>query len=104
MPFVRISIAKPRAESRDEIRRYFQDLIESTSHLPGFITGYVLESSASSGDVGRVTIWESQEMANRAANDAHVMAIHSRLIPDNRGHLQDWDMDSTFTTGPTSSS
>lgn len=101
MPIVRISIAKPRPENRDEVRQYFEDLVESTSHLPGFMTGYVLESSASSGEVGRVTIWESQDAANRAAHNARVMAIHSRLIPDNRGNLQDWDMDTSFSTGPT---
>jgi quinol monooxygenase YgiN len=100
MPFVRISVAQPRPEARDEVRRYYQDLIESTSRLPGFVTGYVLESSGNAGDVGRVTVWESQEAANHAANDPHVMSIHARLIPADPERLHEWDMNTILVAGP----
>lgn len=101
MAVVRITIARPRTEVQHEVEQYFRELIDRTSRMPGFLSGYVLQASGASGEVGRVTIWESQEAANRAANDPRVMAIHARLIPDNPEHLQDWDMTtSLIVEGP----
>ncbi len=89
MPFVRVTIARPRPDVREEVRLLFNDLITATADLPGFISGYVMESHH---EIGRITFWDSQVSANRAASDARVLAIHSRLIPDNPGDIQDWDM------------
>lgn len=96
MLFVRISIMRPRPEVRAEVLAHFQELITASSRLPGFVRGYVLNSSDSSGEVGRVSVWESQEVANRAANDAHIMAVHSELMLDDRGTMQDWNLDAPF--------
>ena len=95
MAFVRITIARPRPEVRNEVQQYFRELIDATSSMPGFVRAYLVESGGASGEVGRVTIWESQDSANRAANDGRVMAIHSRLIPDNPEQIQDWDLQAT---------
>lgn len=92
MPFVRITITRPRPEVRNRVRDAFADLLTTSSKLPGYLGGYVLESADSSGEVGRVTIWESQSAANTAASDPHVLAVHSELLFDDRGTLQDWDL------------
>ncbi|MHB8575985.1 MAG: antibiotic biosynthesis monooxygenase [Dehalococcoidia bacterium] len=97
MAFVRISIMRPRPEMREHVRSHYQALIDATSKLPGFVRGYVLESSDLSGEVGRVTIWRSQVEANRAANDPRVLSIHSELMLDDRGTMQDWDLNATYT-------
>jgi quinol monooxygenase YgiN len=96
MAFVRITIARPRPEVRVDVQQYFRELIEATSSMPGFVRAYLVESGGASGEVGRVTIWESQELANRAAHDGRVMAIHSRLVPDNPEHIRDWDLQATM--------
>lgn len=93
MPFVRITIARPRPELRARVRDNFRDLLATSAKLPGYLGGYVLESPDSSGEVGRVTIWESHGAANAAANDPHVLAVHSELLFDDRGALQDWDLE-----------
>ncbi len=93
MPFVRITIARPRPELRARVRDSFHDLLTTSAKFPGYLGGYVLESADASGEVGRVTIWESQSAANAAASDPHVLAVHSELLFDDRGTLQDWDLE-----------
>lgn len=93
MPFVRITIARPTLELRDRVRDTFRDLLTTSAKLPGYVGGYLLESPDASGAVGRVTIWASHELADAAANDQRILAVHSELLFDNRGTLQDWDLD-----------
>lgn len=97
MSFVRITLTRPRPEVRAEVEGHYRELISATSKFPGFIAGYMLVSPDLSGEVGRVTIWESQELANHAANDAHIMALHAELNFDDRGTTQDWNLDSPFS-------
>ncbi|HLZ68482.1 MAG TPA: antibiotic biosynthesis monooxygenase [Dehalococcoidia bacterium] len=99
MPFVRITLTHPRSEVKAEVEAHFRDLIATTAKLPGFIAGYVLVSPNLSGEVGRVTFWESHEHANRAANDPHVMAVQAEVKFDDSGEQLDWDLDSPFFIG-----
>jgi quinol monooxygenase YgiN len=101
MAIVRITIARPRPEVRVEVQQHFRELIEATSSMPGFVRAYLVESGGASGEVGRVTIWESQESANRAAHDGRVMAIRSRLVPDNPEQIRDWDLQVTMVVEST---
>jgi hypothetical protein len=78
---------------RERVRQNFIDLLTTTSSMPGYIAGYLLESQAASAEIGRVTIWESHDSADAAANDPHVMAVHSALMLDDRGTTLDWGLD-----------
>jgi len=93
MPFVRISVAYPRADVRDEVRRHFEELIYRSQTLPGFLSGYVLVSTDAQGGMGRVSVWESHAAANHAANDTTIMATHAKLNFDTDGQIQEYDMD-----------
>ena len=93
MPFVRISVAYPRADVRDEVRRHFEELVHRSQTLPGFVAGYVLVSTDAAGGMGRVSIWESHAAADHAANDATIMATHAKLNFDTDGQIQEYDMD-----------
>jgi quinol monooxygenase YgiN len=95
MPFVRITMARPRPEVRNRVRDNFRELLATSAKHPGYLGGYVLESTDPAGEVGRVTIWESQSAANAAASDPHVLAVHSELRFDDRGTLQDWNLEGT---------
>jgi quinol monooxygenase YgiN len=97
MQFVRITLTRPRPEVKAEVVQLFEELIRATSKEPGYTAGCVLVSHDQTGQVGRVTIWESQELANQEANREHVMAIHAELNFDDRGTLQDWDLESPFS-------
>jgi len=75
--FVRLSLSKPRPQSREQALSIEDHLLSHFVALPGFVDGYRLEGSEY---VGRVTVWESPEAADHAANDSHTMASRSRLI------------------------
>lgn len=93
MPFVRISVTYPRSDVRDEVRRHFEELIYRSQTLPGFVSAYALVSADANGGLGRVTVWDSHEAANRAANDPRIMATHAKLHFDTDGQIQEFDMD-----------
>jgi hypothetical protein len=75
--FVRLSLSKPRAESREEALDIENHLLLHFADLSGFVSGYCLQNPEY---VGRVTVWENQDAADKAAIDSHTMASRSRLI------------------------
>lgn len=89
MPYLRLTLAQPRPERRDEVRQHYQELVAHVKTLPGCIDAYVLEAHDQSGEVGRISIWENAEAAHRAANDPHAMSLHAELHFDVQGSL--WD-------------
>lgn len=93
MPFVRLTLATPRPERVAEVRRHYEDLVAYLRDKPGFVDGWVVVGSADTGDVGRMTLWESEEAANHAANDPHAMSLHSELQFDTFGQLWDRSFD-----------
>jgi hypothetical protein len=75
--FVRLSLSKPAAQSRQEALGIEDHLLAHFSTLPGFVEGYRLENP---DYIGRVTLWDSQSAADHAAGDSHTMASRSRLV------------------------
>lgn len=80
MGFVRVSLLVPPEHNADEISRIQKDLLAFHASQPGFVDGYYLEAADESGVVGRVTIWESEEDAHRAASHDHVLAHRASLL------------------------
>jgi quinol monooxygenase YgiN len=76
--YVRVSISQPREGAREDVLKLEDDLIAFFKQQPGFQEAYRLTSPAR---VGRVTIWESEEVADQAATSEHTMALRSQLIP-----------------------
>src|SRR5579883_3474851 len=105
MPFIRISLAHPRADVRAEVRRHLEELIHRSQMLPGFVAGYVLVNEDENGMLGRVTIWESHAAADRAANDMVIMATHAKLRFDTDGNIEEYDFEAPIAVvGPAASS
>src|SRR5262245_34511425 len=100
MPFIRLTMALPRPERREEVRRHYEELITYLAGMPGFIDGWVLEGSDNPGEIGRMTMWESEADANHAANDQHSLALHSELHFDVQGNLWDRSFTSISHAGP----
>jgi hypothetical protein len=86
---MRVSLAKPRPERLAEVRRHYEELVSYLSKFPGFIEGWVIDSSAGEGETGRMTMWQTEADADHAANDPHVLALQSELRFDLMG--QPWD-------------
>ena len=80
MYFVRVSLLVPGQHTAEEMSRIQKDLLAFHATQPGFVDGYYMEAADESGVVGRVTIWESEEHADRAVSHDHVMAHRSSLL------------------------
>jgi heme-degrading monooxygenase HmoA len=89
MPFIRLTMATPRPERLAEVRRHYEELVAYVARFPGFLGGWVLQASEEAGEVGRLTLWETEADANHAANDPHALALHAELQFDVTGQL--WD-------------
>jgi quinol monooxygenase YgiN len=100
MPYIRLTLVHPRPERRAEVRRHYEELIAYVRTLPGCLAGYVIEPHDESGEVGRISIWESAEAAHHAANDPHALALHAELHFDVQGSLWDRSFDATEPAGP----
>jgi quinol monooxygenase YgiN len=95
MPYIRLTLARPRPERRAEVRQHYEELVAYVRSLPGCIGGYVLEAKDESSEIGRMSVWEDAEAAHRAANDPHAMALHAELHFDVQGSLWDRSFDAT---------
>jgi heme-degrading monooxygenase HmoA len=91
MPFIRLTMATPRPERRAEVRQHYEELVAYVARFPGFLGGWVLEPSEGTavGEVGRLTLWETEADAHHAANDPHALSLHAELHFDVVGQL--WD-------------
>jgi heme-degrading monooxygenase HmoA len=91
MPYIRISLMRPQEGRTEEVERLLSDLVRSFREQKGFIAGWRVSALDRSGEVGRVTVWESEQDADHAANVQHVMAVRSeinRLIEDETEHVE----------------
>jgi len=81
--FIRVSYMHPKAGNEDRLREILQGLSAFYRTQPGYLSGYLLEPYASATDAGkrfgRVGLWEDEHAAERAAQDAHSMALRSEL-------------------------
>lgn len=70
---------KPVPGREQEVTAILDDLLANFAKQPGFIVGYRIVEPIEGGEVGRISIWESAELADQAASTDHVMAIRSQL-------------------------
>ena len=79
MPYIRISLMKPLAGEQKEVIRINKELLSYFSEMKGYITGYVLRAAGGADDLGRVTVWEDEDDADRAASDQRTFTLRSDL-------------------------
>ncbi len=78
--YIRLSLMDPKPDKDDLVSGLMDNLLQFFSTQPGYVRGYSLLSGDPQGRVGRVTIWTSEEEADRAANTQHVLAVRSELL------------------------
>lgn len=76
MAWMRLTLATPMPGARAEVLSILNDLENTVSQGKGFIMGGVFTSD---GEVGRFSLWETQEEADHASSSEHVIALRSHL-------------------------
>ena len=88
MKVIRTTILTPREGSAEDVASLLRELGEYLSKEPGFIEAYAFKDD---GKLGRVSVWESREAADHAANQVHTIALRARIhavtLPDRQERL-----------------
>ncbi|MBI4233404.1 MAG: hypothetical protein HY686_03090 [Chloroflexi bacterium] len=79
MPAARISIMLPSPGHRQEVEHLLDALEEFVAKHPGYIMGFRFNGAENKEEVGRVSLWASDEEANRVAMLDHTIALRARL-------------------------
>jgi len=67
--------------SSTEAGKIVDELIKYMSNQPGYITGWRMTAQDGTGLLGRITVWNSEADADRAAQTDHVLSLRSQLNP-----------------------
>lgn len=78
--YVRLSLMNPKTGRDELVSGLMDNLLQFFANQPGYVRGYSLLSGDPQGRVGRVTMWKSEEDADRAANSQHVLSLRSELL------------------------
>lgn len=81
MPYVRVSLMRSKDPSSPAAAKIVDELIAYMSRQPGYITGWRMTAQDGTGLLGRITIWNTETDADRAAQTDHVLALRSQLNP-----------------------
>lgn len=97
MSYIRLTLATPPPERLAEVREQYEEIIAYVSTFPGYESGWVVAPGYGDGEVGRLTIWQSEAAANFAATDPHAMALHARVRFAAAGNLWDRSFDTDIS-------
>ena len=81
MAFVRLTLVTPKPGRADRVEMLLADLVQGHRASDRAITAYRLspDMHSASGRHGCVSIWETEEDANRMVSDEHDLALHAEL-------------------------
>ena len=79
MPYVRVSLMRPKPGEDARARELIDTLIAYYRQQPGYLSGMRLEPSDSAGFIGRMGLWASEADANAAAQHEHDLALRAQL-------------------------
>jgi hypothetical protein len=81
--YVRLTLVNPKAGQDERFSELTDDLLQFFSEQPGYVRGYKMlarEPDAPQGRIARLTVWSSEEDADRAATSQHVLSVRSELL------------------------
>jgi quinol monooxygenase YgiN len=79
MPYVRISIARPRPGQKPRLEELQAQIAAFNAKQPGCQQAWVLHPHDNSGDIARVSIWDSEAAAEHAAQTDEMMSLRSEV-------------------------
>jgi len=89
MPYVRLSIARPRPGQGRRLEEVMGKIVDFVSRQEGCQRSYLLKPHDDSGDIARIAIYDDEQAADRAANNEHMMALRSELnLAAQEGHME----------------
>lgn len=77
--YIRLSIARPRPGQEQELREVQAEIVRWTRTQPGCEQSYLLHPHDQSGEVARIGIYESEDIADAIAQTPHLMSLRSKL-------------------------
>jgi hypothetical protein len=78
--YVRLSLMKAKPGKELEVADLMDRLVTYYKQQDGFVDGYKLRAADESADIGRVTVWRSEDEADRTAQSTRVMSLRSDLM------------------------
>jgi hypothetical protein len=78
--YVRMSLVQAKPGNEAAVSKIEDDLMGYFAKQPGYIHGYQITGGDSEGRVGRLTLWQSDHDADKAAQTPHVLAQRSELL------------------------
>lgn len=78
--YVRLSLMNPKSGEEKLVAGLMDNLLEFFNEQPGYVRGYALLDGDPQGRVGRITLWDSEEQADRAANTQHVLTVRAEIM------------------------
>lgn len=81
MLYLRISLMKPKPGKELQVAELMDELVAYYATRPGYIAGYKVADAGPAGEIGRITMWTSEEEADATAQSPHVLARRSELAP-----------------------
>ncbi len=89
MPYIRMSLMKPLAGRGERVEQLNRELVSLYRSFEGCQACYLVRAADGSEEVGRVSVWEREEDADRAASDDRSLALRSQLhLEVAKGHLE----------------
>jgi len=89
MPYIRLSIAKPRKGEEANLENLLKKLNDLSEGNDGCIASYVMKPHDSSGEIARIAIYDSEAAGEAAANNQSVMSIRSEIhLACEPGHVE----------------
>lgn len=78
--YVRLSLMIPKPGHEGRVSEIMEDLLAFLRTQPGHVRGYKLVRTYPYAGIGRLTVWQSEQDADNAAQTAHVLAVRSELL------------------------
>ncbi|MEP7215878.1 MAG: antibiotic biosynthesis monooxygenase [Anaerolineaceae bacterium] len=89
MPYIRLSIAKPRRGEEARVEEVMRKLSALSADQEGCRESYVLRPHDDSGEVARIAVYSDEKAAEQAANSQSFMALRSELhLIAEPGHIE----------------
>lgn len=79
MPYIRLSVVKPRAGYEARAVEILEALSAATAGSPGWQANYVVRPHDGSGELARISIYDDEASAAREAATPSVLSLRSEL-------------------------
>ena len=79
MPYIRLSIAKPRRGEEARLEDVMRKLSDLSASQEGCVESYVLRPHDDSGEIARIAVYSDEVTAEHLANSQSFLSLRSEL-------------------------